>query len=137
MLFIRRTFTFTFLILVSLIMLTCSNFFFISHSLPLFLSWFLISTSMGKEVGCILLISSLWLGPSIYFFHSDLFSLKYFFSFVFNPFFLAYLIFVTTTFRLEVFKFKIFYLTWESLRKIHEKCGVMGVHSWHNNLRFS
>ena len=47
---------------------TYSNFFFASHSLPLFLSWFLISAFIGKGVGFIFLISSLWLGLSIYFF---------------------------------------------------------------------
>ena len=44
---------------VSLIMLPCSNFFFVSHSLPLFLFWFLISTSLVMGVGCIFFISRL------------------------------------------------------------------------------
>ena len=47
---------------------TCSNFFFASHSLPLFLSWFLISAFMGKGVGFTFLISPLWLGLSVYYY---------------------------------------------------------------------
>ena len=57
---------FPLLILVLLIILTCSIFFFQSHSVPLFLHWFLISTSMVKEWGISL---SFFLLSPLYHFH--------------------------------------------------------------------
>ena len=60
-LFIREIFTFISLILGSLIMLHCSNFAFVSHSLALLWLWFSISTPMGKRVGCMFLLSFLLL----------------------------------------------------------------------------
>ena len=117
MLFVRRAFDFTLLSFVSLIMLSCSVFFLVSCSLPLFLSWFLIITSICKGVWCICVFWSLWLGPSIYFFLfwfilSPIFFVNAFVNVSYPLIFflmpLAYFIFVSTTFRLEVFKFYIF-----------------------------
>ena len=69
--------------MVSLIMLPCYNFLFVSHNLPCFvwicflfifhfwlLFWLLTSTSMGKEVGCIFFLSLLfdWVLRFIYLF---------------------------------------------------------------------
>ena len=117
MLFVRRAFDFTLLRFVSLIMLSCSVFFLVSWSLPLFLSWFLIITSIFKGVWCVCVFWSLWLGPSIYFFLfwfilSPIFFVNVFVNVSYPLIFflmpLAYFIFVSTTFRLEVFKFYIF-----------------------------
>ena len=117
MLFVRRAFDFTLLSFVSLIMLSCSVFFLVSWSLPLFLSWFLIITSIFKGVWCVCVFWSLWLGPSIYFFLfwfilSPIFFVNVFVNVSYPLIFflmpLAYFIFVSTTFRLEVFKFYIF-----------------------------
>ena len=127
-------------------------FFFSSHSLPLFLSWFLISAFMGKGVGFIFLISSPWLGLSIYLFFLFWFflSLTFFVNVCVNVsyhiifFFFYYRVkinthifcrlfwpisfFYCTTFRLQVFKCYYFFFTWESVNKIYEKCGTIGVH---------
>ena len=117
MLFVRRAFGFTLLSFVSLIMLSCSVFFLVSCSLPLFLSWFLIITSICKGAWCVCVFWSLWLGPSIYFFLfwfilSPIFFVNVFVNVSYPLIFflmpLAYFIFVSTTFRLEVFKFYIF-----------------------------
>ena len=150
MLFIRRAFTFTLLIFVLLIMLSCSKFYNLSITcLPLLWSWFLISTFMSKEMRCIfwslpfdwvLLFILFWFVlPPIFFVNV---CVKRFIS-PFLPYAIGQRSTVTSSacyfwpilslclplLDSRFSSFTIFYFTWESVSKIHEKCGTTEVHS--------